>query len=87
MQPFIYYEHYINWIDALNGSVHPVLAYSFFLMYAIVKYLQYKTIKNATVLIEYINILWNIDDQAIFAGIISFYFGQRMFNKLWKRKI
>ncbi|XVN43334.1 MAG: hypothetical protein RCG15_03420 [Candidatus Rickettsia vulgarisii] len=51
------------------------------------KYLQYKTIKNTTALIEYIDILWNIDDQAILAGIISFYFGQRMFNKLWKRKM
>lgn len=81
------YKSGINWIDALNGSVRPVLAYSFFIMYASVKYLQYKTIKNATSLIEYIDILWNIDNQAIFAGIISFYFGQRMFNKLWKRKM
>ncbi len=81
------YKSGVHWVDALNGSVRPILAYSFFIMYAGVKYLQYKTIKNTTLLIEYIDILWNIDDQAIFAGIISFYFGQRMFNKLWKRKI
>ncbi|WP_341764041.1 hypothetical protein [Candidatus Tisiphia endosymbiont of Beris chalybata] len=80
------YKSGVNWVDALNGSVRPVLAYSFFIMYAGVKYLQYKTIKNTTILIEYIDILWNIDDQAIFAGIISFYFGQRMFNKLRKGK-
>ncbi len=81
------YKSGVNWVDALNGSVRPVLAYSFFIMYAGVKYLQYKTIKNNAILIEYLDILWNIDDQAIFAGIISFYFGQRMFNKLWKNKI
>lgn len=81
------YKSGIDWIDALNSSVRPVLAYSFFIMYAGVKYLQYKTIKNTAILIEYIDILWNLEDQAIFAGIISFYFGQRMFKKLWKGKV
>ena len=28
------YKTGINWVDALNGSVRPVLAYSFFGMYA-----------------------------------------------------
>ncbi|WP_375319253.1 MULTISPECIES: hypothetical protein [unclassified Candidatus Tisiphia] len=81
------YKLGINWVDALNGSVRPVLAYSFFIMYAYVKYVQYKTIQSTAILVEYLDVLWNIDDQAIFAGIISFYFGQRMFNKLWKRKM
>lgn len=81
------YKSGIDWVDALNGSVRPVLAYSFFIMYAGVKYLQYKAIKSTAILIEYLDILWNIEDQAIFAGIISFYFGQRMFKKLWKRKV
>ncbi|MCC8416036.1 MAG: hypothetical protein LN575_01440 [Rickettsia endosymbiont of Gnoriste bilineata] len=81
------YKSGINWVDALNGSVRPVLAYSFFIMYAYVKYVQYKTIQSTAILVEYLDVLWNIDDQAIFAGIISFYFGQRMFNKLWKRKM
>ncbi|WP_367364197.1 hypothetical protein [Candidatus Tisiphia endosymbiont of Nedyus quadrimaculatus] len=81
------YKSGINWVDALNGSVRPVLAYSFFIMYAYVKYVQYRTIQSTAILVEYLDVLWNIDDQAIFAGIISFYFGQRMFNKLWKRKM
>jgi len=81
------YKSGVTWVDALNGSVRPVLAYSFFIMYAGVKYVQYNTIKNTAIIVEYLDILWNIDDQAIFAGIISFYFGQRMFNKLWNRKI
>lgn len=80
------YNSKINWVDALNGSVRPVLAYSFFMMYVSVKFTQYKAIKSTAILVEYLDILWNIDDQAIFAGIISFYFGQSTFNKLWKRK-
>jgi hypothetical protein len=76
----------VSWVDALNGTVRPVLAYCFFIMYGGVKFVQFKAITMSAPLIEYIDIIWNIDDQAIFAGIISFYFGQRTFNKAWKRK-
>ncbi len=85
-QLYATYSSGINWVDALNSSVRPVLAYSFFFMYSAVKYAQYFSIKQQPILIEYLNILWTVDDQAIFAGIISFYFGQRTFNKLWKIK-
>ncbi len=78
------YNTGIRWIDGLNGSVRPVLAYSFFMMYAAIKVIQYKYITSHALLIEYIDVIWNVDDQAIFAGIISFYFGQRTFSK--KRK-
>lgn len=80
------YQSGVTWVDALNGSVRPVLAYSFFIMYTTVKYIQYKTIKNSSIITEYLEILWSIDDQIIFATIISFYFGQRVFSKLWKHK-
>ena len=70
----------------LNGSVRPVLAYSFFFMYMTVKYLQYKAIIDSAHIIEYLEILWNIDDQAIVAGVISFYYGQRPFRNFWKNK-
>jgi len=80
------YKTEITWVDALNGSVRPVLAYSFFLMYIGVKYVQYRAIAASAHVIEYIEIIWNVDDQAIFAGIISFYYGQRTFQKLWKNK-
>lgn len=80
------YKTEISWVDALNGSVRPVLAYSFFLMYIGVKYVQYRAIEASYHVIEYIEIIWNVDDQAIFAGIISFYYGQRTFQRLWKNK-
>lgn len=79
------YKSEIKWVDALNGSVRPVLAYSFFGMYIWVKYLQYKAISASAHVIEYLDVIWNVNDQAIFAGIISFYYGQRTFKKFWTK--
>ncbi len=79
------YSSGITWVDAINALVRPIIAYSFFILYIWVKYLQYTAIDlNQAPLSFYLDILWNIDDQAIFAGIISFYYGQRTFRKLWK---
>lgn len=64
------YKTEIKWVDALNGTVRPVIAYSFFFLYAFLK-------------IELSDNLWSEEDQAIFAGIISFYFGQR---SMWKMR-
>lgn len=80
------YKTGILWVDALNGTVRPVLAYSFFGLYAIVKFIQYKSIAATAIAVEYMDIIWSIDDQAIFASIISFYFGQRTFNKIINRR-
>ncbi len=70
----------IKWVDALNGSVRPILAYAFFILYATTKILQFALIDTAIPATIYI--LWQPEDQAIFAGIISFYYGQRAMRKL-----
>ncbi len=72
----------IKWVDALNGTVRPVLAYSFFLLYSAVKYAQIAIILDAASLVEAFPLIWHAEDQTIFAGIISFYFGQRAMLKL-----
>jgi hypothetical protein len=74
------YKIDIRWVDALNGSVRPVLAYAFFLLYASAKYLQFTLIPEGSM--QMLWVLWQAEDQAIFAGIISFYFGQRAMSKL-----
>lgn len=74
----------IHWVDALNGSVRPVLAYAFFLLYALTKFLQMILINEITP--QLLPLLWGEEDQAIFAGIISFYFGQRAFAKFRKKE-
>lgn len=75
------YKTGIDWVDALNGTVRPVLAYSFFAMYAAIKIIQYIYITRTALLVEYIDVIWSVDDQAIFASIVSFYFGQRAFAR------
>lgn len=69
-------------IDVLNASVRPVLAYSFFILYAAVKYFQFQIITTISDLQIILHTIWTEDDQAIFAGIISFYFGQRALSKV-----
>ncbi|MEK6747512.1 MAG: hypothetical protein AABY33_10840 [Pseudomonadota bacterium] len=68
----------ISWVDALGGTVRPVIAYSFFILYAAVKVMQFSA--------DMPWLLWTAEDQAIFAGIISFYFGQRAMSKLRAEK-
>ncbi len=65
------YNTGVKWVDALNGTVRPVIAYAFFTLYACVKFTTDTPI-------------WSTEDQVIFAGIISFYFGQRAMNKIRK---
>lgn len=79
------YNSGINWVDSLNSSVRPVLAYAFFAVYIIAKFLQYKTLGESVPSVERLNLIWSLEDQAIFAGIISFYFGQRTFGKILKK--
>jgi hypothetical protein len=74
------YQTQIPWVDALNGTVRPVLAYAFFLLYASVKSLQFSLLPEAPLPWQ-IEHLWSLEDQAIFAGIISFYYGQRAMSK------
>lgn len=66
------------------GSGVKVIAYSFFILYALVKLLAYQAVANSN-LVPFVvlhDTLWSEDDAAIFAGIISFYFGQRAMRKL-----
>lgn len=67
------YNTGVTWVDALNGTVRPVITYAFFLLYASTKWMHFSA--------DMPWLIWNQEDQAIFAGIISFYFGQRAMNK------
>jgi hypothetical protein len=80
------YSTGIKWVDALNGTVRPVLAYAFFFLYASVKWAQIAMFMKSSSFIEALPLIWQVEDQAIFAGIISFYFGQRAMSKLREGK-
>lgn len=80
------YHTHIPWVDALNGTVRPVLAYAFFFLYASVKWaalLAMLSMSAMTLSGAWVQ-LWQEEDQAIFAGIISFYFGSRAMRRMGK---
>jgi hypothetical protein len=76
------YHTNISWVDALNGTVRPLLAYSFFLLYGFIKCKQYNILSEEMPSIVALEMMWSLEDQAIFASIISFYYGQRTIAKI-----
>lgn len=73
----------IAWVDALNALVRPTLALAFFFLYAVVKYAMFVVIGTdhanwAATIVS----LWGEEDWAIFASVVTFYFGNRTFNKI-----
>ena len=73
----------IGWVDALNATVRPVLAYSFFLLYASVK--AVKIYAFAWPLLPWqLEAVWGEEDMMIFCSIIGFYFGSRAMKQLKK---
>ena len=76
------YRSGISWVDALNGTVRPIIAYAFFILYTIVKLSELSMVLYGNTISEAVTLIWHVEDQAIFSGIISFYFGQRAMSKL-----
>ncbi len=78
----------VGWVDAMAGTVRPVITYAFFLLYAVMKYSQwaivYHTLGSSHWHEAFIS-TWHIEDQALFATVISFWFGQRMMEKVKAR--
>jgi len=74
----------IRWVDAFNATVRPVLAYAFFALYVWVKIVAVLSLssENTPSFVMLYHTLWTQEDAAIFAGIISFYFGQRSLMKM-----
>lgn len=72
----------MKWLDALNGTARPVLAYAFFLLCFVIKCMQFSMVDLTDPLPWQLEMLWPAEDQAIFAGIISLYFGQRTISKV-----
>lgn len=67
----------IRWVDALNGTVRPVMIYALFSLYAWQKIIRYSP--------DMPWLVWNEMDQALFATVISFYFGGRAMQKMHGR--
>lgn len=76
-----------RWVDALSGSVRPVLTYAFCLIYALVKYAQYHVLMHPVLpwqdipVRQALVLLWTEDDVAVFTAVIGFWFGQRALTR------
>ena len=72
----------IRWIEGLSSSVRPVLTYAFFCLYAMVKLAQILALKDmggswGSSLLA----VWNVEDETLFAAVMSFWFGHRAMTK------
>jgi hypothetical protein len=71
-----------GFISGLQKSVRPVITYAFFGLFATIEItLLIDAIDKGTEFSEAIQLLWDDDTKAIFAAIISFWFGSRAIDK------
>ena len=71
-----------GFIAGLQKSVRPVITYAFFGLFATIEItLLIEALDKGTDFAEAINLLWDEDTKAIFAAIISFWFGSRAIEK------
>ncbi len=71
-----------GFIAGLQKSVRPVITYCFFGLFAVIEItLLMEALEKGSDFSEAINILWDDDTKAIFAAIISFWFGSRAIDK------
>ena len=75
-------SQHTGFIAGLQKSVRPVITYAFFGIFAIVEYtILMSAIDGGMPLRDAIQIVWDDNTQAIFAAIISFWFGSRAVEK------
>ena len=72
-----------TFVNALRGSVRPVLTYLFFVMFATVKgTLLYTAVTTDGINFETaVLMIWDGETQAIFSAIVAFWFGNRAMSK------
>jgi len=71
-----------GFISSLQKSVRPVITYCFFGLFAAIEVnLLMEALDQGQSIQESLNILWDDDTKAIFAAIISFWFGSRALDK------
>ncbi len=79
----------IKWVDALSSSVRPIITYTFFMLYAVIKWAQITTLLAVTDHMSMSSALlrvWHDEDQALFAAVMSFWFGQRALRQQRRAK-
>jgi hypothetical protein len=73
----------VRWVDALAGSVRPIITYAFFVLFAAVKgsALYLLIAVDGVLLAQALPQIWDPETQALFAAVMSFWFGNRALQK------
>ena len=74
----------IAWVDTLSCTVRPLLTYGFFLLYLGVKSIELVGLWGLLPFAEWVHalsVIWHEEDQALFAAVMSFWFGQRALKR------
>jgi len=77
----------VTWVDGLRASVRPMITYGFFILFAWVKLSAVVLLMNQDGLSinEALIQIWDAETQALFAGILTFWFGSRSLAKRWSQ--
>ena len=75
-----------GFVNALRGSVRPVITYAFFLMFVTVEVvIMLKVMESGGDWKDAVDLMWSSETQGLFAAIVSFWFGNRAVSKYYKR--
>ena len=66
-----------QWCVNLSASVRPLITYCLFIEFAILTL----SVNMDWMTMEQYKMIWNAEFQAVYAAVISFWFGQRSFNR------
>ena len=72
----------IAWVEGLRASVRPIVTYLFMLLFIIVKVASLiALLQQGVTLTASLQAIWDTETHALFAAIISFWFGHRTFKQ------
>jgi hypothetical protein len=77
-----------GFVNALRGSVRPVITYAFFGLFVAIKTVAVMTLMNeqGADLAGALNVIWDDNTAGLFAAIMSFWFGNRAVSKYYAVK-
>jgi hypothetical protein len=72
----------VKWVEALRATVRPVITYAFFGLFATVKLaVLIKLLDQGVSIMDGLIAVWDGETQALFAAVMTFWFGQRALAK------
>jgi hypothetical protein len=72
----------VKWVEALRATVRPIITYAFFGLFATVKLaVLIKLLDQGVSITDGLIAVWDGETQALFAAVMTFWFGQRALAK------